>query len=67
MIPQPQAVCGGRGPGRDVRGGAHPPPRIIRDNGRRRLVEAFKDDGQGIVTRKGEDPLFAGLRSALAD
>ena len=63
MIPQPQAVCGGRGPGRD----AHPPPRIIRDNGRRRLVEAFKDDGQGIVTRKGGDPLFAGLRSALAD
>jgi hypothetical protein len=49
------------------RGGAHPPPRIIRDNGRRRLVEAFKDDGQGIVTRKGGDPLFAGLRSALAD
>ena len=45
----------------------HPPPHSIRDNGRRRLVEAFKDDGQGIVTRKGGDPLFAGLRSALAD
>jgi len=46
---------------------AAPRPTAIRANGRRRPVEAFRGVGQGIVTRKGGDPLFAGLRSALAD
>ena len=42
-------------------------PHATRTNGRRRPVEAFQDAGQGIVTACGGDPLFAGLRSALAD